>query len=196
MTRPRYVCGACGRDLSDRPPAQRCICGSSDRRRVDPADMYARPASPGAPAWNPLKLWATKYLQLTWNIGQLRRLSARDSAAQAEEIRGIVQTTFTAATDLGDWLTAGPEPVSVTPGDVSRLVSGPPLSVASALARPTSAAEARLVAVGFARPPRFWVELRRPGEKPVRYDALDLAERCLITWQTFLTARGVALPAW
>jgi hypothetical protein len=52
----------------------------------------------------------------------------------------------------------------------------------------------------FARPATpeapFWVQYSHPFGKPVRYDALDLAERCLITWRTFLGQRGVPLPSW
>jgi hypothetical protein len=53
-----------------------------------------------------------------------------------------------------------------------------------------------LVPVAFARPPRYWVEHRRPGANPVRFDALDLLEHCLRAWQAFLSARRVQLPSW
>jgi hypothetical protein len=196
VARVRFVCDGCGRELPPGPVAAPCPCGGTGRRRVDPADAFGRPATPDAPRWDPLKDWAAKYLQLTWNVGQLRRLSAAGSAATAEEIRGIVETTFAAARDLGDWLAAGPEPASVSPGDVDRLAAEPPLAVGNALVRGTPAATARLVPVGFAKPPRFWVEYQRPNAKPVRWEALDLAERCLVRWQSFLSVRGVRLPSW
>lgn len=196
LARARYVCDDCGRELPPGPAATRCVCGGVARRRVDPADTFGRPATADAPRWDPLKDWAAKYLQLTWNVGQLRRLTTEGSGATAEEIRRIVETTFAAATDLADWLAAGPEPAAVSPGDVARLGAGPPLAVATALVHPSAESGARLVPVAFAKPPRFWVEYRRPNVKPVRYDALDLAERCLVRWQSFLAGRGVRLPSW
>jgi hypothetical protein len=193
-----YLCNDCGRDLSgvSRPTA--CLCGSTSRRRVDPTDAFRRPSTPEAPRWNPLKDWTAKYLQFTWNVNQLRRLYAPGSGADQGEVRRIVETAFTSAVSLGDWLTAGPEPVTVTPGDVERFVMTEPLSIASAFDHPDGpeAETSRLVAVGFVRPPHFWVEYRRPNARPVRYDALDLAARCLQAWQSFLTARGVSLPTW
>jgi hypothetical protein len=192
----RYVCDDCGRELAPGPDAPPCPCGGRTRRRVDPADAFARPETADQPKWDPLKDWAAKYLQFTWNVGQLRLLSAAGSSAAAEEVRRIVQTTFAAAADLGDWLTAGPEPASVSPGDVERIVAREPLAVGRALVRESGQRSARLVPVGFSSPPRFWVEYRRPNAKPVRYEALDLAQRCLITWQGFLGARGVSLPSW
>jgi hypothetical protein len=196
VTRPRYLCDRCGRELPPGLPARPCTCGGTGRRRVDPADAFGRPPTADAPRWDPLKDWAAKYLQLTWNVGQLRRLSAAGSEASAEEIRRIIETTFAAARDLADWLAAGPEPASVSPGDVDRLAAESPLAVGTALVRGSAAGTARLVPVGFARPPRFWVEYQRPNAKPVRYEALDLAERCLVRWQTFLSSRGVRLPSW
>jgi hypothetical protein len=163
---------------------------------VDPTDAFVRPLSAEAPRWDPLKDWSAKYLQLIWNVGQLRLLSAPGSTAAAEDVRRIVHTTFAAAADLGDWLSAGPEPASVSPGDVERLISREPLIAGTALVRESPDRSARLVPVGFASPPRFWLEYRRPNAKPVRYEALDLAQRCVITWQGFLGARGVSLPSW
>jgi hypothetical protein len=195
LVRGRYLCDDCGREVFPTVPGP-CICGSTVRRRIDPADAFGRPKTVPAPVWDPLKDWATKYLQFTWNVGQLRRLSAPGSATDADEVRRIVHSTFAAALGLADWLTSGPEPASVSPGDVARLVAGTPLSVCAALVRPDGVASARLVPVGFARPPRFWVEYRRPPGKPIRYDALDLAGRCLVAWQHFLTARAVTLPSW
>lgn len=191
--RVRYVCDSCGRDVS---PGERCRCGSTDRRRVDPGDVFRRPGTEDGPRWDPLKDWTAKYLQLTWNVAQLRRLVGPGSEASEPEIRQIAELTFASSSSLGDWLTAGPEPVAVTPGDVERLLAAEPLCAGAALGGRTRTGTARLVPVGFARPPRFWVEYRRPNAKPVRYDALDLADRCLVAWQVFLTTRGVPLPTW
>ena len=188
----RYLCDACGRDRTGVPLAVSCRCGSVARRRVDTGDAsYRRPASDDGPRWNPLQDWTAKYLQLTWNVSQLRRLYAEGSGAGVDEVRRIVELSFGSALQLADWLTSGPEPAAVTPGDVARLVAAEPLAICAALGT-----AARIVPVGFVRPPHFWVEYRRPGARPVRYDALDLAERCLSAWQTFLTVRGVALPSW
>jgi hypothetical protein len=193
----RYLCDECGRDLSELSLSAPCVCGAVTRRRVDGADtMYRRPATPDQPNWDPLKDWTAKYLQLVWNAQQLRRLYASGSDAGADEVQRIVLTSVRAAVGLGEWLTSGPEPVSVTPGDVTRLVAAEPLSVCAGFSRTDGAASSRVVPVAFSSPPHFWVEHRRPNAKPVRYDALDLLERCLRTWQNFLTARGVALPTW
>jgi hypothetical protein len=192
----RFVCDDCGRDVSGVPPSMPCSCGGTSRRRVDATDAFQRPATPDSPRWDPLKDWTAKYLQLTWNVGQLRRLYAPDSGAQADEVRRIVDMTFASCVGLGDWLTSGPEPVTVTPGDVARLVAAEPLSICATLVNGSDINSARIVAVGFVRPPHYWLEYRRPNARPVRYDALDLADRCLLTWQTFLTARSVKLPTW
>jgi hypothetical protein len=192
----RYLCNDCGRDLTGVGLVVACRCGSAARRRIDAGDAsYRRPATGEAPRWNPLKDWTAKYLQFTWNVSQLRRLYAPGSGADAVEVRRIVDMSFASGLSLGEWLTAGPEPVTVTPGDVARLVGAEPLSVCVALGRADEPA-ARIIPVGFVRPPHFWVEYRRPNSRPVRFDALDLAERCLQAWQTFLTIRGVELPAW
>lgn len=197
MARPRYLCDECGRDLSDLSLSAACLCGAHTRRRVDSADtVYRRPATPDEPQWDPLKDWTTKYLQLEWNLQQLRRLYAPDSRAAADEVRRIVGTSLRAALGLGEWLTAGPEPVTVTPGDVARLLESAPLSVCAAFDAPNADGSASVLPVAFSRPPHFWVEHRTAGAKPVRYDALDLLERCLRAWHNFLTARGVALPSW
>ncbi|HZC73501.1 MAG TPA: hypothetical protein VE442_22590 [Jatrophihabitans sp.] len=196
----RYLCDECGRDLSGVSLAATCVCGAAIRRRVDGADtMYRRPTSAESddePPWDPLKDWTAKYLQLVWTVHQLRRLYAPGSGAEADEVRRIVITSFRAAVGLGDWLVSGPEPTSVTPGDVARLVETDPLSVCADFGRPDGAANSQVVPIAFSSPPHFWVEHRRPNATPVRYDALDLLERCLRTWQNFLTERGVALPTW
>jgi hypothetical protein len=190
-----YICNDCGRDLTGLGFAIPCRCGSVSRRRIDPDASYHRPQTDGAPRWNPLKDWTAKYLQFTWNVSQLRRLYASGSGAEAVEVRRIVDMSFASALSLGEWLTSGPEPAAVTPGDVARFVAVEPLAVCVALASGHEA-PARIIPVGFVRPPHFWVEYQRPNDKPVRFDALDLAERCLQAWQTFLTRRGVALPTW
>ncbi len=192
----RFVCDHCGRDRTASPPLEPCVCGGTARRRVDVSDSYRRPVDAPAPPWDPLKDWSAKYLQFSWNVAQLRRLYAPDSGAEAVEVRRIVDMTFTSCVGLADWLTAGPEPASVIPGDVERLVAAEPVAVAAALQGRRDDATAGIVAVGFSRPPHFWVEYRRPAAKPVRYDSLDLAERCLLAWQRFLGERGVPLPAW
>jgi hypothetical protein len=204
--RARYVCDRCGRDLGPRRLSSRCLCGDAVWRRIDPADTFGRPATADTPGWDPLKDWAAKYLQFTWNIAALRRLGDADSAADAGEVRRAIEATFRAARELADWLTAGPEPATVTPGDLDRFTAEEPLSVAVALGAageagdrvdgPDRTGSAHLVPVGFARPPRFWVEHRAPAARPVRYDALDLAQRCLFAWQRFLRTRGVQLPSW
>jgi hypothetical protein len=193
----RYLCDRCGRDLSAVSMSAACVCGSAMRRRVDSGEVvYRRPATPDAPRWDPLKDWEAKYLQLVWNVQQLRRLYAPGSGADADEVRRIVDTSLMAARHLGDWLVSGPEPASVTPGDVDRLLATEPLSLCAAVDTPDPAVTTRVLPVAFSRPPHFWVEHRRPNAKPVRYDALDLLERCLRTWLAFLTVRGVRLPTW
>lgn len=189
----RSICDDCGRDA---PLLGRCRCGSTVRRRVDPGDVFRRPATDDAPRWDPLKDWSTKYLQLLWNLEQLHRFDAPGSGADQADVRRTVELTFAASSSLATWLTAGPEPASVTPGDVSRLLAADPLRIAAALTSPTDGERARLVPVGFSRPPRFWVEYQRPPRRPVRYEARDLASRCVVTWQGFLTQRGVRLPTW
>jgi hypothetical protein len=193
----RYLCDDCGRDLSDVSLSAPCACGGVTRRRLDGGDAaYRRPATADAPPWDPFKDWSAKYLQLLWNVQQLRRLYAPGSGADADEVRRIVETSLAAAVGLGDWLTSGPEPVSVTPGDVARLLAAEPLSICASFAARDPATRARVRPVGFSRPPHYWVEQRRAYDKPVRYDALDLLERCLRAWQNFLTGRGVPLPTW
>lgn len=193
----RYLCDSCGRDLSHLRLAEPCLCGAFTRRRVDSEEaVYRRPATADGPRWDPLKDWTAKYLQLLWNLQQLRRMYAPDSIAAADEVRLIVETSFAATLGLADWITAGPEPASVTPGDVTRLFEAEPLSICTAFGSADPAVHARVLPVAFSRPPHFWVEYRRPHEKPVRYDALDLLERCLRAWDAFLTGRGVQLPSW
>lgn len=193
----RYLCDECGRDLSGISLSAACVCGSHTRRRVDDGDaVYRRPTTDDSPQWDPLKDWTARYLQLIWNVQQLRLLYAPGSEADAEQVRRIVETSLVAAVGLGDWLTSGPEPVSVTPGDIARLIAAEPLSICAAFAGRDPSAATDVLPVAFSRPPHFWVQLRRPNDKPLRFDALDLLERCLRTWQHFLTSRGVSLPTW
>src|SRR5439155_19195122 len=78
----RYLCDGCGRDLSDLSLSAACVCGSLTRRRVDAGNVvYRRPSTPDEPHWDRLKDWTAKYLQLVWNVQQLRRLYAPGSSA-------------------------------------------------------------------------------------------------------------------
>jgi hypothetical protein len=193
----RYLCDECGRDLSGVNLSAACVCGALTRRRVDGDQVvYRRPPTDDAPQWDRLKDWTAKYLQLVWNLQQLRRLYAPGASADPGQVRRIVETSLTAAARLGDWLASGPEPVSVLPGDVDRLLAAEPLSICTAFASPDPSARPVVLPVAFSRPPHFWVEHRKGSDKPVRYDALDLLERCLRAWQNFLTERGVSLPIW
>lgn len=196
--RAQYRCDRCGRDLSGISLRIPCLCGGIARRRVDSTGaMYRRPLAAQSPPWDPFKDWSVKYLQFTWNVVQLRRLYARRSGAEAAEVRGIIEVTFASCSQLADWLSSGPEPVTVTPGDVAQLIRTEPLSVCTALrALDDVAATSRIVTGTLGGELRFWVEHRRPGAKATRHDALDLAEQCLRSWQTFLTERGVTLPSW
>lgn len=194
-----YLCNECGRDLSGIPLSTACLCGATSRRRIDAAGAaYRRPLAAESPPWDPLKDWTVKYLQLLWNVQQLRCMYRDDPVTDAEQVRRIVDSTFSSCVSLGGWLTFGAEPAAVTAGDVDRLLRAEPLSVCVALTVPDDArsATARIVRVAFATRHQYWVEYRRPNAKTVRYDALGLAERCLLTWQAFLAARDVALPSW
>jgi hypothetical protein len=193
----RYLCDRCGRDLSDRGLSTPCLCGGLARRRVDGADaVYRRPETADPPRWDPLKDWTAKYLQLVWTVQQLRLLYAPDSDATPDEVRGIVESSVRAVASLGEWLLSGPEPAAVTPGDVERALASEPLSVCAAFGAGEVDVTTQLLPIAFSAPPRLWVEHRRPNARPVRYDALDLLDRCLRTWQAFLKERGVQLPSW
>jgi hypothetical protein len=194
----QYLCDDCGRDLSDLKLGVRCLCGSTRRRRIDAhGAVFRRPAAADSPRWDPLKDWTVKYLQFTWNVTQLRRLYDPASGADPAEVRRVVEASFAACNGLAEWLSSGPEPATVTPGEIAQFISTEPLSIAAALNKSDGpdAPSSRIVAVAFA-PPQFWVEYRRPGADSTRYDALDLAERCLVAWRRFLTNRAVALPTW
>jgi hypothetical protein len=196
-SRAQYRCDGCGRDLSEFSLGRPCPCGAIRRRRTD-ADgaVFRRPLTVESPRWDPFKDWSVKYLQFTWNVMQLRWLYAPGSGADAAEVRRIVERTFASCSNLAEWLSSGPEPVSVTPGDVAQFVKTEPLSVSAALTTARSSATSRIIAVGFAEQPRYWIEYQQPGAKPLRYDALDLAEQCLRAWHAFLTERAVELPTW
>jgi hypothetical protein len=194
-----YLCNDCGRDLSGVHIATPCLCGSYSRRRIDvEGAAYRRPPTAQAPPWDPLKDWTVKYLQFTWNVQQLRLMNRDGSVAEPDQARRIVDSTFASCVSLGEWLTFGAEPASVSSGDISRLMGVEPLAVCLALTAPDDAdrATARVVPVAFASRHQYWVEYRRPDAKTVRYDALGLAEECLLAWQSFLTAREVDLPSW
>lgn len=201
----RYLCSDCGRDLSGVRLSADCLCGSRSRRRIDgDGAAYRRPATESSPPWDRLKDWTVKYLQLEWNLGQLRLINREPDGVDAAQARRVVDSTFAAAVSLGEWLTFGAEPAAVTAGDIARFLATRPLSVCVALAQSASESEpedgsattARVVPVAFATRHQHWVEYRRPDAKTVRYDALGLAEECLLAWQSFLAARGVELPHW
>jgi hypothetical protein len=157
------------------------------------------PDLPGLPRFDPFKDWRIKYLQLGWNVSCLSR--QYDSAARLapEAVRDTVSLTLRCCVELADWLTAGPEPHTVTAADLERLLRTDPLRVAAhycGRGAGASVGSVRLVPVAFAPATRFWVEHARPGAKPARYDALDLARRCREAWQLYLAGHGVALPNW
>ena len=191
----QYSCADCGRDASLRAPSTPCLCGSTARLRADPEDSYRLVSDRALPWFDPFKDWTVKYLQFTWNVQQLRHAYTVDDGGTAERLCKSALITFTSCAELADWLVAGPEPVSVTPGALARLFATEPLSVTRAL-KPEGGGAARLVPVAFSRPPHAWVDYRRPEAKPVRYDALDLAERCLDAWHQYLHGCGVAVPSW
>lgn len=194
-----YLCSDCGRDLSGVRMSTACLCGAHSRRRIDVGGAaYRRPLTAQSPPWDPLKDWTVKYLQFTWNVSQLRLMYEGGSAAEAAAVRCIVDSTFASCVSLAEWLTFGAEPASVSPGDLDRFLAAEPLSVCVALAARSDPDEptSRVVPVAFASRHQYWVEYRRPRAKTVRYDALGLAEQCLLAWRSFLLARGVKLPNW
>jgi hypothetical protein len=195
----RYLCDSCGRDLTGVGFAVPCLCGNSYRRRVDlDGAVFRRPDSADSPPWDPFKDWTVKYLQFTWNVTQLRRLYTPGSGAAASEVRTVAEHVFSSCSELAAWLGSGPEPVCVTPGDVTRLVAVEPLAIGLAFGPGPAPAggHSRLLAASFGSQPRFWVQYERPGRKAQRYDALDLAERCLRAWLAFFRDRPVVLPTW
>jgi hypothetical protein len=215
----RYQCADCGRDLTGVGFAVACLCGATYRRRVeaDPA-VFRRPADADAVPADRFKDWTVKYLQFTWNVTQLRRLYSPGAAADAAELRTIAEHVFSSCSELADWLSTGPEPACITPAEVARLVAAEPLCIALAVARSGPASRttsvpvpvvkpfdasrsmsmprAALIPVRFAGQPRLWVQYELPGAKAARYDAHDLAERCLRSWLAFFHDRPVVLPTW
>jgi hypothetical protein len=111
-------------------------------------------------------------------------------------LRASIELTFAACWGVADWLITGPKPPSVTHDDVVRLAGTEPLRVCRALVAETDEARAHIVPVHIGSPARSWIELERLGMRPVRFDALDLADRCFAAWNAFLRDHGVALPRW
>jgi hypothetical protein len=198
VVRARYRCAGCERDVTALPWAQACLCGGTYRVCVDADEIYYRmPERPNLPRFDPFKDWQVKYLQASWNLSGLERDYHSPVRLPPEAVRATLALALRACVDLADWLLAGPEPHTVTAGAVERLLRTDPLQVAVEFCRPDpDAPRVRLVPVAFAPTARFWVEHARPGEKPVRYDALDLTRRCLDAWRQFLIGCGVAPPRW
>ena len=163
--------------------AMACECGSLSRIRIDAApEAFALPGQSNL-RYDRSKDWTIKYLQLAWNVRQMRAQYA-EQHIDPERMQHAVDMTLTTCWDLADWLTSGPEPASVTPSDINRLAYEDPLRVCrSYVARDGTA---RLVPIEYEPVPG----------RPTRYDVLDLAERCLAAWTYFLTTRGVPLPTW
>jgi hypothetical protein len=159
--------------------------------------LYRMPDLPGLPKFDPLKDWRIKYLQLSWNVSCLDRQYASAVRLPADAVRATVVLALGCCVDLADWLTAGPEPHTVTGRDLDRLLQTDPLRVAADFCgRAGSTGSVRLAPVAFAATPRFWVEHSLPGTKPVRYDALDLVRRCREAWRQYLGRHAVTLPRW
>lgn len=196
----RYRCADCGRDLSGTALAVPCLCGSTYRLRIDSDEtLYRMPDRPGLPRFDPFKDWEIKYLQLSWNVSQLAHAYRSGIGFDAGDVRRIVEMAFASCADLGGWLVSGPEPHTVTPGDIDRFMQSDPVRLCKVPRDQRSATDGesiRLVPVAFAPTPRFWVEHTRPGNKPMRFDSLDLAERWLDAWTQFLAGYGVAVPTW
>jgi hypothetical protein len=189
----RYACMGCGPHPTTRAVAMPCACGSRSRIRVDPVpEAFALPGRSSL-RYDRSKDWTIKYLQLAWNVRELR---THYTAAHidADRLRHAVELTFTTSWDLADWLTSGPEPASVTPSDINTLAREDPLRVCRAYA--TRDGTAHLVPVDIGGSGRIWVEYQPGRGKPIRFDALDLAERCLAAWTWFLTTHDVRLPSW
>jgi hypothetical protein len=183
------------------PWTSACLCGCTYRERIDTAEtLYRMPEHANLPQFDPFKDWRIKSLQVSWNIAELERAYRSDAPLDPEQVRRTVEMTLASCLDLADWLISGPEPHAVTAGEIERLLRADPLRVCVALhahaAPDDSIGSVRLVPVAFAPTPRYWVHYTRPGAKPVRYDALDLAERCRAAWRDFLAGYGVVLPSW
>lgn len=194
----RYRCAGCARDVTGHGWAEPCLCGGTYRVRVDSEEtLYRMPDLPGLPRFDPLKDWRIKFLQLSWNLSRMEREFGSATPLPSETVRATVVLTLRCCVDLADWLIAGPEPHTVTAGDLARLLRADPLRVAADFCgRGDGAAIVRLTPVAFAPTARFWIEHGRPGARTVRYDALDLARRCREEWRRFLVGRGVVPPRW
>jgi hypothetical protein len=192
-TAARYVCLSCGRDRTEHAAAAPCDCGSRSRIRIDAVpEAFALPGQSNL-RYDSSKDWTVKYLQLAWNVRQMRSQYS-EQHIDPERLQHAVDLTLTTCWDLADWLTSGPEPASVTPSDINRLAYEDPLRVCRAYV--TRGGSARLVPIDIGGSGRAWIEYEPIPGKPTRYDALDLAERCLAAWTYFLTSRGVPLPSW
>jgi hypothetical protein len=187
----RFVCASCGRDVSDRPVAMPCVCGHTVRTRVDVADSYVMPGRDRL-RYDETKNWRVKYLQLTWNVQELRRIYA-PAHTDPDTLCRTVELVLASCWDLAEWLVAGREPREVTQGDIGRLVAVDPLRVCRALA---TGADARIVPVQIGGESRAWVEYLGARRLPTRFDALDLAERSVVAWDTFLREHKVVPPTW
>jgi hypothetical protein len=194
----RYRCAACARDVTGLAWTQPCLCGETYRARVDADEtLYRMPDLPGLPRFDPLKDWRIKFLQLSWNVTCLERQYNSTARLPPDAVRTTVALALTCCVDLADWLTAGPEPHTVTARDLDRLLRSDPLRVAADFCgRSGCTGSVRLVPVAFAATSRFWIEHSVTGAKPMRYDALDLVRRCRETWRQYLRGHGVVLPRW
>jgi hypothetical protein len=172
-----------------------CLCGAIGRVRIDSNDaIYRMPDRPGLPRFDRFKDWHVKYLQLSWNVAQLERayVCERDAVV----VQHLVEMVLASSARLADWLMSGPEPHEVTPADIDRFMDSDLLRICAAAADRHDGEYTKLVPVAFAPTPHFWVEYNKSGQKSVRFDALDFAERCLHAWQQFLTGYDVPLPRW
>jgi hypothetical protein len=194
----RYCCAACGRDVTGLAWTRPCLCGETYRARIDTDEtLYRMPDVPGLPRFDPLKNWRIKYLQLSWNVSCLDRQYSSLTQLPPEAVRTTVTQALRCCVDLADWLTAGPEPRTVTARDLERLLQADPLRVAADFCGHGGGdASVRLTPVAYAPTARFWIEHVRPGAKPIRYDALDLVRRCRETWRQYLRGHGAELPRW
>ena len=162
------------------------------RVRTD-ADHYALPGQSNL-RFDPAKNWAAKYLQCTWNLRRLRTLYL-DHRTVEDDIRNAITLTLGSCSELADWLVAGSEPRQITQGMIDRFTAVDPLRSCRALAG-RSTATAVVVPTRIRGSVRAWVEYREPAKAPLRFDALDLADRSVAAWNDFLIGHGVRLPTW
>lgn len=187
----QYTCARCMRPVGDRAPSSACACGETLRLRVE-IDSYALPGRSSL-RYDPGKNWAAKYLQCTWNLRQLHTIYRED--ADEDELRSSIERTLASCWELADWLVAGSEPRQITQGAIDRLTRGDPLCVCRAF-NGAGAAVAGIVPTRIRGSVRAWVEYREPDKAPRRFDALNLADRCIAAWDAFLRDNGVPLPTW